>query len=354
MTVTQHGRRATAPAETPATETELSLDEALSRTVTRENYESILRALSRASVERSFDAFADIPWDEPEFQVRPDDPRWVLPADVDPLGGHPWYLGLPLERQIEIGLWRQAQILKVGLQFENLLIRAIMQYVFVLPNGSVEYRYLMHEATEECHHTQMFQELVNRIGADVGGLPLALRRLAPVMPIFATRFPVGFFLGVLAGEEPIDHTQKAILRAGADLPPILARVMEIHLAEEARHISFAHEAVRLRAPHLGPVARQVMGALLPLIMRQLCDHILVPPKDFRQRFDIPDEVVKELYWDSPESRRRLRDLFADVRLLAEESGLMTRSGKLLWRLCKIDGRASRYRSEPPVTFARAA
>jgi len=345
-------RAASAPSD--ATGVEFSLEQALEVTVTPENYDDVLRALSRASVERHFDAFIDVPWDDPDFQVRNDDARWVLPASVDPLGGHPWYLRQPLDRQIEIGMWRQANILKVGLQFENVLIRAIMQYVFALPNGSVEYRYLTHEATEECHHTQMFQEVVNRIGADVDGMPLLLRKLAPVLPMLVTKYPVVFFLGVLAGEEPIDHTQKSIFRAGAELPPVLARVMEIHIAEEARHISFAHEAVRLRAPHLSRKARAVTAALLPLLMRFLGDAILVPPKAFRERFDIPEEVLKELYWESPESRRRLRDLFADVRMLAEDTGLMTPTAKVLWKWCKIDGRPSRYRSEPAVKFNRAA
>jgi hypothetical protein len=42
----------------------------------------------------------------------------------------------------------------------------------------------------------------------------------------------------------------------------------------------------------------------------------------------------------------LRDLFADVRMLAERSGLMNRVSRRLWKLLKIDGRPSRYRSQP--------
>jgi len=321
---------------------------------TRAEYEQVLRQLSEASVARHFDAFVDVPWDDPDFQVRKDDPRWVLPAHADPIGAHPWYQALPLERQIEIGLWRQANVLKVGLQFENVLIRAIMQYVFALPNGSPEYRYLSHEATEECHHTQMFQEAVNRIGADVPGMPRALRALAPVLPMLVNSVPVIFFLGILAGEEPIDHTQKEILRAAENLPPVLARVMAIHIAEEARHISFAHEAVKLRAPHLKPISRHLTALVLPLLMRYLCDAIMVPPREFWERFDIPEEVKNDLFWDSPQSQERLQNLFGDVRMLAEQSNLMTRASRKLWRKCKIDGPASRYRSEPPPAFLSAA
>ncbi|MCW2771615.1 MAG: hypothetical protein JWR27_3048 [Aeromicrobium sp.] len=320
--------------------------------VTPERYAEILRALSQASVDRHFDAFLDIDWDSPDFDVRPDDPRWVLPADVDPLGSHPWYRSQSLERQIAIGQWRQANILKVGLQFENILIRGIMQYVFTLPNGSPEYRYLTHEATEECHHTQMFQEAVNRIGVEVEGMPWLMRKLAGILPWAGSAVPFAFFIGVLAGEEPIDHTQKGILRSGQDLPPVLSRIMQIHVAEEARHISFAHHYIRRNAPRLGRVERLVLSLLFPVIMRVLCDVIMVPSKSFRREFGIPRSVMKDLYWRAPESRERLQELFGDVRMLADQAGL--RRGphaRLMWKVCRIDGRPSRYRSEPPVAFA---
>ena len=319
--------------------------------ISSEEYATVLKGLSEASVARHFDAFADIDWDSPDFQIRKDDPRWVLPANVDPLGSHPWYQSLPLEKQIEIGQWRQANILRVGLQFENILIRGIMQYVFALRNGSPEYRYLMHEATEECHHTQMFQETINRIGVDVPGMPRFMRRIAGLLPWAASTFPVGFFIGVLAGEEPIDHMQKAVLRGGDELPPVLSRIMEIHVAEEARHISFAHEYIKRRGPRLGRTDRFIIALLFPIIMRVLCDVIMVPPKQFRKEFGIPRKVIKDIYWRKPESRERLADMFGDVRMLAEHSGLMNRVSRHIWKLCRIDGRPSRFRSEPPVALA---
>ena len=322
-------------------------------TLTKAEYEEVLHGLSQASVDRHFDAFLDVPWDHPDFQVDPTDARWVLPS-ADPLGNHPWYRALPLERRIAIGQWRQANIMKVGLQFENILIRGIMQYVFTRPNGSAEFRYLTHEATEECHHTQMFQQGVNRIGADVPGMPRWLRRIATFLPWAGSALPLGFFVGVLAGEEPIDHTQKQVLRNADDLPPVLARIMAIHVAEEARHISFAHAYVMRNAPKLGPVQRHVMAIAYPIIMRVLGDAILVPPTEMRRELGVPRSVIKEIYWRSPESRVFLGDLFADVRMLAEESGLMTRASRLVWRLLKIDGRASRFRSEPPVALVDAA
>lgn len=243
-------------------------------------------------------------------------------------------------------MWRQANVAKVGLHFESILIRGLMNYAFWLPNGSPEYRYCLHESVEECNHTMMFQEMVNRIGADVPGMPRMLKWLSQLIPLAAGPLPVMFFFGVLAGEEPIDHTQKNVLREGKSLHPIMERVMAIHVAEEARHISFAHEYLQKRVPHMRPRKRFWLSLHVPIIMRVLCQAIVVPPKAFWQEFDIPRSVKKDVFFGKPESRQFLRDMFGDVRMLCEETGLMNPVARLIWKLCKIDGAPSRYRSEP--------
>ncbi|EFD16609.1 LOW QUALITY PROTEIN: conserved hypothetical protein, partial [Mycobacterium tuberculosis CPHL_A] len=196
--------------------------------------------------------------------------------------------------------------------------------------------------------------MVNRVGADVPGLPRRLRWVSPLVPLVAGPLPVAFFIGVLAGEEPIDHTQKNVLREGKSLHPIMERVMSIHVAEEARHISFAHEYLRKRLPRLTRMQRFWISLYFPLTMRSLCNAIVVPPKAFWEEFDIPREVKKELFFGSPESRKWLCDMFADARMLAHDTGLMNPIARLVWRLCKIDGKPSRYRSEPQRQHLAAA
>ncbi|MBS45875.1 MAG: hypothetical protein CMH83_22410 [Nocardioides sp.] len=315
-----------------------------------QTYEERLRTLSEASVEQHFDAFADIAWDDPAYAIDPTDERWILP-DVDVLGRHPWYQGLPKDEQIRIGLYRQANVTKVGLQFEQILIAGIMNYAFSLPNGSPEFRYSTHEATEECHHTQMFQEFVNRSGQDVSGGSRLFHALSPFLPLAARVLPFGFFFGVLAGEEPIDHVQKSILRAGDDMHPLLQRIMQIHVAEEARHIGFAHQYLEHRADRLSKADRAVLSVLVPVIMRWLCNEILVPSKKARRDMGIPRDVAKDIWFDSEESRKFLRDLFGDVRMLAEDTGMMNRVSRRVWKAMKIDGRSSRFRSQPASAAA---
>jgi hypothetical protein len=310
-----------------------------------QQYVDKLMTLSEGSVRRNFNPYTDIDWDAPEFEVIPDDDRWILPA-TDAFGRHPWYQAQSRERQIEIGMWRQANVAKVGLHFESILIRGLMNYAFWVPNGSPEYRYCLHESVEECNHTMMFQEMVNHIGMDVPGMPRLLKWLSAFIPLVAGPLPILFFFGVLAGEEPIDHTQKAVLREGKTLHPVMEKVMAIHVAEEARHISFAHEYLHKRVPRLKRRKRFVLSLLVPVVMRVLCSAILVPPRSFWKRFDIPRSVRKDVFFRSPESRKWLSDVFGDVRMLCHDTGLMNPVAKLTWRICKINGAPSRYRSEP--------
>jgi len=312
-----------------------------------QTYEERLQTLSEGSVRVNFNAFLDIPWDDPAYAIIPNDPRWVLP-EVDPLGGSDWYQSLPLDRQIEIGLGRMANICKVGWQFENILIKGVLEYLMDVRNGSAEFRYLMHEITEETHHIQMFQEFVNRSGTNVAGSPWWFRGLQSILPVFGRLLPEVFFTGILAGEEPIDHLQKSILRASeaGGMHPLIERIMQIHIAEEARHISFAHEFIARKAHKLPRWRRVLLRYLYPLTMRILAGVIATPSRGFCKQYGIPRTVIKDLYYRKPESKKMLKDLFADVRTLAEDSGLMTPGTRAVWRALEIDGRPARYRSEP--------
>ncbi|WP_433327763.1 AurF N-oxygenase family protein [Spirillospora sp. CA-294931] len=307
-------------------------------------YGEFLRTLSNGSVHRRFDPYLDIPWDSPEFAVDPSDPRWILP-DCDPLGAHPWYRALPEDRKIAIGLWRIANVQKVGLAFESVLIRGMMQYAMRLPNGSPEFRYCLHEMTEECNHIQMFQELVNRIGADVPGMKAPYRATSHFWHLGAY-LPVIFFIGILAGEEPIDHFQKSVIREGADRPPVLLRTMEIHIAEEARHISFAHRFLNEHVARQTRLGRGVTSIAYPLIMRWLAGAIMAPPRRLAKEYGIPRKVMREAFWRRDESRAIMREYFGDVRMLAHELGLMNPVSRAVWKACHIDGRPSRFRGEP--------
>ena len=85
----------------------------------------------------------------------------------------------------------------------------------------------------------MFQEFINRTGFQIPGLGGIERRCANFVVKYAHKFPELFFFFVLAGEDPIDYVQRQTLRKNRqDTHPLIRRIMQIHVTEEARHMSF--------------------------------------------------------------------------------------------------------------------
>ncbi|MBA9004292.1 AurF N-oxygenase family protein [Thermomonospora cellulosilytica] len=296
----------------------------------RTSYFGVIERLNKASVDKHWEAYADIPWDDPDHQVDPDDPRFVLSPVMDPLGRTEWYRSQPPQIQAQIGLWRVATAMKVGLQFENLLKRGLLNYAYWLPNGRPEFRYVLHETTEECHHAMMFQEFVNRTGMPIRGMPRSLTLIAqsaPWIPLISTEL---FFVFVLGGEDPIDHVQRKSLKEGHIRHPLQETIMKIHIAEEARHISFARHFLRHRVPRISAARRRFLSIMTPIVLGVMARIMLCPPGPMVRHFGIPREVVKEAY-RSPEFRAELRDCIAKTRDLAHELGLVNPVSKRLWQ-----------------------
>src|SRR5256714_4566494 len=218
--------------------------------------------LNKLSVERHFDAYADIDWDAPDLALDPTDSRFELPA-IDPLRHTDWYAAQAPADRACLGCYRWAACMKTGWHFENLLQRGLLRHAFELRNGVPEFRYLHHEIIEESQHTLMFQEFVNRSGLPVRGMPFLLRKLAEwfVVPL-ARVFPTLFFLFVLGGEDPVDHLQRRVLSDRATPPhPLVERIMRIHTTDEARHLSLARHYMHRTVPGPG-FLRQLHPALI--------------------------------------------------------------------------------------------
>jgi hypothetical protein len=295
--------------------------------------QDLLTRLNAASVEKRYEAYADVGWDEPAMAVAFDDPRFELPPE-DPLAHTEWYRSQPPEVRSRIGLYRIASCLKTGAHFENLLQRGLLVRAMRLRDGSPEFRYIHHEIVEESQHTMMFQEVINRSGLRVRGMPRAVRSLIEVVVLpVSGRLPMLFFLGVLAGEDPIDHVQRSQLRGGT-LHPLMERITRIHVTEEARHVSYARAALIEGVPRLNPVRRHALAVIAPLVLRMLTGVMLIPPAGMRREFHIPRRVMRSAY-RSQEGQRFLRASVQRTRVLCRDAGLMTPAGRLAWRVAGL-------------------
>lgn len=167
----------------------------VSTEVQDENWTNLLSRLNRLSLDKHFNAYTDIAWDDPDYQIDPEDPRWELPTD-DPLGGTAWYRKQPQRVRARIGLHDMVMKMKIGLEFESILKRGLLEFAAELPNGAPEFRYAYHEVIEEAQHSLMFQEFVNRSGLDAPGMPADVRFAARRVPLLGRWFPELFFMFV--------------------------------------------------------------------------------------------------------------------------------------------------------------
>ena len=305
-----------------------------------DDFRVMVGRLNKLSVERHFDAYADIDWEDPEFALDPADPRFELAA-IDPLRHTDWYAAQSPAARGRLGCYRWAACMKTGWHFENLLQRGLLRLAFELPNGAPEFRYLHHEIIEESQHTLMFQEFVNRSGLPVRGMPLVLRKLAEAFVVPLARvFPTLFFLFVLGGEDPVDHLQRRVL-ADPDtrLHPLVERIMRIHTTEEARHLSFARHYLHRTVPELGFLRRLHLALLAPVVLGVMARLMLLPSGDLVRHCGVPADVVRAAN-NSASNRQLLKDSVAKTRKLFRELGLITPLSRPLWKAAGLWDRDS--------------
>lgn len=298
-------------------------------------WRSLLDRLNRLSVTKHFDAYQDVDWEDPELALNPCDPRWEL-SDGDPIGATDWYESLSQETRARLGCELVATKMKVGLVFENVLKRGLLEFAMTLPNGTPEFRYCYHEIIEEAQHSLMFQEFVNRSGFDAAGLRfldrLATRRIVRL----GRRFPQLFFLFVLGGEDPIDYVQRRELRSGREIHPLLERIMRIHVTEEARHLSFARAYLKRTVPSLHRLARIRLAIGAPLILGSMAQLMLKPSPQLVKRYGIPKDVIREAYTNNPEHHAETLASLSKVRKLCDQLGLTCFPFRWLWTAFQLE------------------
>jgi hypothetical protein len=292
-------------------------------------HDALVRRLSRQSVTKRFDAYADIEWDAAENRIDPADPRWELP-EYSLIGSTGWYRSLPQETRARIGLHLIATFMKAGAQFESMLQRGLLEYALTLPNRCPEYRYAYHEIIEEGQHSLMFQEFVDRSGIDVGSVPALLRIGGRWMARLGSLCPELLFVFAMGGEDPIDHVQRTYLRQER-LHPLVRRIMHIHVTEEARHLSFARSYLKTHFRRLGAVRRWVARVAAPLILWVMARPMTRVSAEMVETYGIPARALAEAYDRNPRHRTAVVEALHKTRQLCAEAGILTPRTAGLWR-----------------------
>jgi hypothetical protein len=307
-------------------------------------YERRVEKLIEVSEDHAHDAYEDVPWDQPGFELDPTDPR-LRAFSFDPLAHTDWYQQLEPIEQARVGLRRAAVNLRIGWEFENYLQQGLLVRALKMDNADVAFRYVQYEVAEESHHSMMFYEFNRRYAPEVKGMPLGLKVLANWLVQRSSRhFPEAFFMLVLGGEVPVDHVQRLVLKEEA-VHPLLERIMRIHVEEEARHVAYANQELRRRVPRMPRHRRTALALFTPVAMGVMT-RMMVRPSPWQLRYEgVPTEDVRHAY-RRPESRQLLKDSAARIRTLCVELGLITPLAKRLWKHYGLWDEPSRSSTAP--------
>lgn len=279
-----------------------------------EAFPDLVRRLCRLSVTKYYQAYTDVDWEAPASRIDPGDPGFRLGPN-NALGASDWYRGLPESTQARLGLCWVCQTMKHGIAFESVLSRGLLAFAHQLDDGAPEYRYALHEVIEESQHSLMFQEFINRSGTTPERLSAVQLRVARRIADYATTFPELFFFCVLAGEIFIDHDNRERLGQGQSLHPLLRRILQIHVTEEARHVHFAERFLRERMPHVSRFRRWRLRRFVPAILRDGERLMLQPSAQLVHDFSIPESVLARSFGPGSAHRAKVCQIVAPVHAL---------------------------------------
>jgi hypothetical protein len=198
--------------------------------------EEISERLLKGSVKKSYAPIVDIDWDAP---LDPD--KFFLPPRTISLYGTPMWEKMTRAQRIELSRQEFVNTLSAGIWFENILNQALLRDMLRRDPTARATHYALTELGDETRHMVMFGMAIERVGAK----PVRPRRYQRVI---INTLPLLFrgsllWVAALIGEEIFDALQRQMMD-DPEMQPMVARLMRIHVAEEARHIQFARDGVR--------------------------------------------------------------------------------------------------------------
>ncbi|SKU71636.1 P-aminobenzoate N-oxygenase AurF [Mycobacteroides abscessus subsp. abscessus] len=114
-----------------------------------------------------------------------------------------------------------------------------------------------------------------------------------------------------------------------ELQPLVQRLMRIHVTEEARHIQFARDGIRQRldrTPTRVKVILRLTNGLGGPIFRYLLTN-----KKMYEAVGLPGRETMRLARSNPAFREASQTGFAPLYKFLEETGLMGRLSRRMWR-----------------------
>jgi hypothetical protein len=285
---------------------------------TREDFSE---RLLNGSVRKSYAPIVDIDWDAPL-----DPNKFFLPPKIVSLYGTSLWEAMSREQQIELSRQELVNTLSAGIWFENILNQALLRKMMHQDPTARSTHYELTELGDETRHMVMFGKAIERVGAR----PVRPRRFQRVI---INMLPMVFqgpmlWVAALVGEEIFDSLQRQMLDDD-ELQPMVQRLMRIHVTEEARHIQFARDGLRKRAPHMRWLPRTFV-ANINGVGGLFFQYLFTNPVPYR-RVGLDAREARRIARNSP-ARHEAQVLgFAPLAAFLDEVGLLGPIARRLWK-----------------------
>jgi hypothetical protein len=150
--------------------------------------------------------------------------------------------------------------------------------------------------------------------------------------------PCFFMFCVLAGEIFIDRFNREILALDRkNVHPLVRRIMQIHVTEEARHVCFAEQYLRQHLPKASKLQRAAISYLVPVILADTPRMMLQPDRRLRRMFRIPSATLREAYGPGTQHRATVAATVEPIYKLFQEHDMLRSRHAAWWRVLGLHG-----------------
>jgi P-aminobenzoate N-oxygenase AurF len=283
--------------------------------------EEFSERLLKGSVKKSYLPVVDIDWEAP---VDPD--KFYLPPKTVSLYGTAMWDAMTREQRIELSRQEFVNTLSAGIWFENILNQALLRKMMHQDPTARATHYQLTELGDETRHMIMFGRAIEHVGAKPVRPRLYHRMIINSLPLFFRGSLL--WVAALVGEEIFDSLQRQMMD-DPELQPMVQRLMRIHVTEEARHIQFARDGLRKRAPNLRRLNRLWVANLNGV--GGLFFRYLFTNKVPYYRVGLDAREARRVARNSPHRREIQIAGFAPLAAFLDEVGLMGRISRRMWR-----------------------
>ncbi|AGB25500.1 P-aminobenzoate N-oxygenase AurF [Mycobacterium sp. JS623] len=283
--------------------------------------EEFSERLLKGSVKKSYAPIVDIDWDAP---LDPD--RFFLPPKTVSLYGTPLWDNMTRAQQIELSRQELVNTLSAGIWFENILNQALLRKMMHQDPTAKATHYELTELGDETRHMVMFGKAIERVGAKPVRPKYYQRVIINALP-FAFQGPM-LWVAALIGEEIFDSLQRQMMD-DPDLQPMVQRLMRIHVTEEARHIQFARDGLRKRAPHMRRLPKFFVANINGV--GGLFFRFLFTNKVQYRRVGLDAREARRMARESQHRQQTQILGFAPLATFLEEVGLMGPIARRMWK-----------------------